>query len=334
MRIAIISPSFAAPGAFTELHEQALRRMRGLGWEPVEYPTTREVGASPADRARDVTAALSDPSIDAVLASIGGTDQILVITQMTASQWEQIADRRPLFFGYSDNTHLHNELFRRGIPSVYGGSTQVHLAPGSGIDPLHLASLQAALAGSDYQMQRPGWYADFGVNWETPEALTQDPAHLLAPDWQFRGGQDAVTAATWGGCLEVIADIAVAGRLPAHIDGHILLLEASEECTEPWRHRRLLRALGERGYLSHVAGVVVALPPGANLEGKTVDVEEFNEAVESALHAACPEVPRVYGVPFGHTLPQQVVPYGGAMSIDPRAGSITCHFGTVHTRAR
>ena len=47
-RIAVVSPSFAAPGFAPEVHEQAMRRLRELtGLEPVEYPTTRELGASP-----------------------------------------------------------------------------------------------------------------------------------------------------------------------------------------------------------------------------------------------------------------------------------------------
>jgi len=51
-RIAVLSPSFAAAGAFIEVHEQAMRRLTEVtGLIPVEYPSTREVGATPAARA-------------------------------------------------------------------------------------------------------------------------------------------------------------------------------------------------------------------------------------------------------------------------------------------
>jgi hypothetical protein len=47
-RIAVLSPSFAAAGAFPAVHEQAMRRLTEVtGLVPVEYPTTRQVGASP-----------------------------------------------------------------------------------------------------------------------------------------------------------------------------------------------------------------------------------------------------------------------------------------------
>jgi muramoyltetrapeptide carboxypeptidase LdcA involved in peptidoglycan recycling len=61
------------------VYELGLRRLREeFGLEPVEYPTTRVLGADPRDRARDLTAAFADPSITAVLATIGGDDQITV----------------------------------------------------------------------------------------------------------------------------------------------------------------------------------------------------------------------------------------------------------------
>ena len=79
-RVAVISPAFAAPAVSLTLHEQAMRRLtEATGLIPVEYPTTRQLGASAEARAADVTAAFADPSIKAVLATIGGDDQLTVI---------------------------------------------------------------------------------------------------------------------------------------------------------------------------------------------------------------------------------------------------------------
>lgn len=63
-RIAVLSPSFAAAGAFPKVHEQAMRRLTELtGLIPVEYPTTRDVAATPVARAADINAAFADPQI-------------------------------------------------------------------------------------------------------------------------------------------------------------------------------------------------------------------------------------------------------------------------------
>ena len=75
-RIAIVSPSFAAPGAFPAVHEQAIRRLTEVtGLVPVEYPTTRQLGATPQARAADLNAAFANPEVRAILAVIGGDDQ-------------------------------------------------------------------------------------------------------------------------------------------------------------------------------------------------------------------------------------------------------------------
>ncbi len=48
-RIAVLSPSFAAAGAYPAVHEQAMRRLTDVtGLIPVEYPTTRTGGSDPA----------------------------------------------------------------------------------------------------------------------------------------------------------------------------------------------------------------------------------------------------------------------------------------------
>jgi hypothetical protein len=65
----------SSPATASALHEQALHRLRELtGLIPVEYPTTRELGASPEARAADVNEAFADPDVRAILATIGVVD--------------------------------------------------------------------------------------------------------------------------------------------------------------------------------------------------------------------------------------------------------------------
>src|SRR5690349_4062264 len=104
-RVAVVSPSFAAPAVFPAVHELAMRRLRDdLGLIPVEFPTTRRA-ASPRERAADLMAAWADPSIKAVLATIGGDDQLTVLPHLDPAVF--VADPKP-FVGYSDNTNLLN----------------------------------------------------------------------------------------------------------------------------------------------------------------------------------------------------------------------------------
>src|SRR5262249_28761874 len=102
--VAVVSPSWAAPGRSPGVHEVAMRRLKEeVGLEPVEYPTTRQLGASPQARAGDLMSAFADPSIKAVLATIGGDDQITVLPFLDPAV---VAANPKAFFGYSDNTNL------------------------------------------------------------------------------------------------------------------------------------------------------------------------------------------------------------------------------------
>lgn len=322
-RVAILSPAFAAPAAGPEIHEQAMRRLtEATGLVPVEYPTTRRLDASAVDRAADVTAAFADPSIRAVLATIGGDDQITVIPHLDDAVLA--ANPKP-FLGYSDNTNLLNHLWRLGVPGFHGGSTQVHLGPGPGIDDIHLASLRAALLdGGELELTEPGASEDYGRPWDDPQALIQNGVREPSGPWDWSGPAQRVTGRTWGGCLEVLDQMGIAGRFPApaELAGGILLLETSEELPSADWVGRWVRALGELGILSTVSGVLLARPATSNFQvnpdaGERARLRaEQRDVVVATVTAYNPDAVVCVGVPFGHTRPQWIVPYGGTMTLD------------------
>ncbi len=149
-RVAVLSPSWAVPAVFPAIHEQALRRLRTVvGVEPVEFPSTRRA-SSPRERADDLNTAFADPSIRAVLATIGGDDQITVLRYLDS---EAVLRDPTWFVGYSDNTNILNWLWYQGIAALHGGATQVHVGPGPAVDAVHLQSLRAALFGGDVELR-------------------------------------------------------------------------------------------------------------------------------------------------------------------------------------
>ncbi len=78
--VAVLSPSWGGPAVRPLPFELGMARLRDeFGLRPVEYPTTRAEQASPAERAKDLHTAFSDPEIKAVLTSIGGEDEIKVL---------------------------------------------------------------------------------------------------------------------------------------------------------------------------------------------------------------------------------------------------------------
>jgi muramoyltetrapeptide carboxypeptidase LdcA involved in peptidoglycan recycling len=333
-RVAVLSPTFAAPAVSAAVHEQAMRRLTEVtGLIPVEYPTTRQLGASAEARATDVNAAFADPSISAVLATIGGDDQVTVIPHLDD---EVIASNPKPFLGYSDNTNLHNQLWRLGVPSFYGGSTQVHLGAGPGVDDIHQRSLKAALLDGDWiALTEPGEAEDFGQPWTDPRALTEFGVREPTEPWTWSGPATVAEGRTWGGCIEVIDQLALADRMPAtgDLEGTVLLLETSEELPDADQVMRWVRGLGERGILSVVAGVLVARPPVSELNSPVPSPAERARLRAAQRDAVIEQVTRYnsdavvcVGVPFGHTRPQWIVPYGGRVRLDGVERTVTADY--------
>ena len=323
-KIAVLSPSFAAPAAGPEVHDQAMVRLRQVtGLEPVEYPTTRKIDASARERADDLNAAFADPEIRAVIATIGGDDQITVVPLLDADAVR--ADPKP-FLGTSDNTNLLNWLWCNGVAGFYGGSTQVHLGPGPAVDDVHAASLRAAVIdGGRLEITEPGASEDIGLEWSDPRALTEYGAREATEPWTWAGPTTTVSGRTWGGCIDVLQWILTAGRFPADpavLRGGVLLLESSEDLIPAREFGWIVRSLGERGLISEVAAVVVARPPTMSFECRPSPSErrdrrhaQRDTAIE-VVQRYNPEAVVAVGPPFGHTRPQWILPYGGRLELD------------------
>jgi len=331
-RVAVLSPSWAVPADYPDVHEQAMRRLRDtVGVDPIELSTTRRHSTA-KERADDLNAAFADPSIRAVLATIGGDDQVTVLRHLDPAL--ALSDPKP-FIGYSDNTNLLNWLWFHGLASVHGGSTQVHLGPGPGIDEGHLSSLQAALFGGEITLELPRRSRDTGLDWEDPRALTDFGPDAPAEPWTWAGPATCVEGPTWGGNLEVLTWTMVANRwvMPNEwYAGCVLLLETSEDRPSPLEVYRMLRNMGERGLLAMFPALIWGRPPaGDNAHPgspqNAIALRAANRAaVLRAVNEYHPTMVVAMDVDFGHTIPQYVLPYGGQVRVDGENRLIRAQF--------
>ncbi len=257
--MAVVSPSFAAPGMFPAVHEVAMRRLRAdFGLEPVEYPTTRRLNSSAQDRAADLMSAFADPAVRAVLATIGGDDLLTVLPFLDPAI--VVANPKP-FVGYSDNTNLLNWLWNLGVVSYHGGSTMVHLGRGGGVHPVSAGSLRAALfTRGDLALYPVDVFSEDELDWNDATSLGKPAPTLAAPGWSWHQPDRVVTAPTWGGNLEILHWNLAANRWIRPVDdyaGCVLLLETSEEMPSATAVFRMLRDAGERGLLAQFPAVLV-----------------------------------------------------------------------------
>ncbi|WBB88671.1 S66 peptidase family protein [Verrucosispora sp. WMMC514] len=322
-RVAIVSPSAGLPALFPHVYELGLRRLRAeYGLEPVEYPTTRVMGADPRDRARDLTAAFADPTITAVLATVGGDDLITVTPHLDDEVLR--ANPKP-YFGYSDNTNVLNHLHRLGVVSYHGGSVLVHLGRPGALHPLTADSLRAALFGSDwYDLTPAAQWGDEPNDWNDPASLAAEPVMFPGTGWRWQGPAKVVEGRTWGGNLEVLHWLLAADRVApaATLAGSVFLMETSEELPSAVEVYRMLRNLGERGLLGGFPAALVGRAKAWEFSRrltpaeKQAYAEDQRAAVTRAFAEYASDTVLVFDVDFGHTDPQLIIPYGGEVRVD------------------
>lgn len=331
-RVAVISPSSGLPGLFPHPYELGLERLRKeYGLEPVEYPATRKMGSTPAERAADIHAAFADPGIKAVIASIGGDDQITVLPLLDR---ELIRANPKPFFGTSDNTNLLAYLRNTGIVGYHGASVMVELGRPVAMHPQTADSLRAALFTSGpYELRPAERWNDVNRDWADPAAFDEEPGSRPGSGWSWVNADRVAKGRSWGGCLEILAWLLMADREiardPAEYDGGVLILETSEAMPSATEVFHTLRNMGERGLLRRFSALLMARPKTWSFERPNSPDEaaryaaEQREAVLRAMRTYAPEATIVFDVDFGHTDPQVVIPYGGTVRVDGPARRIT-----------
>jgi muramoyltetrapeptide carboxypeptidase LdcA involved in peptidoglycan recycling len=330
-RIAVISPSSGLAELFPRPYELGLRRLREeYGLVPVEYPTTRKMGTSPQDRADDIHAAFADPDIKAVIATIGGEDQITVLPLLDR---ELIRANPKPFFGMSDNTNLLAYLRNAGIVGYHGATVMCELGRPGALHPQTAESLRAALfTTGKYELRPAERWNDVNRDWADPATFDAEPPSRPGTGWTWRNAERVVEGRGWGGNLEILGWLLMADREVSHdlaeYDGDVLFLETSEELPSAAEVFRTLRNFGERGLLQRFSALLMGRPKSWSFEQPNTAEEaaryatEQREAVERALKTYAPNMLVVFDVDLGHTDPQVVVPYGGVIRVDGPARRI------------
>ncbi|MBF9066548.1 S66 family peptidase [Streptacidiphilus fuscans] len=342
-RVAVVSASSGLPGLFPRPFELGLQRLRDVfGLEPVEYPSTRRMGSTPQQRADDLHAAFADPSIKAVISSIGGDDELTVLPLLDRELLR--ANPKP-FLGYSDNTNLLVLLHNLGIVSYHGGSVMCELGRPGAMHPATVDSWRAALFGSgesggsggsgEYVLTEPGRFGDITGDWADEATFAAEPPSEPATPWHWHRADRVVTGRSWGGNLEILSWLLMADReiLPVEsYAGGVLLLETSEERPDAATVFRILRNMGERGLLRQFPALLMGraraqdpfnpVPADARARYRA----DQRAAVLRALETYAPQAMAVFDVDFGHTDPQLLLPYGGEIRVDGPARRITVRY--------
>lgn len=262
-RIAIVAPSGAVKPVLVDGLASFIAE---AGYAPVVMPHAKgqcgSYGGSLADRFSDMSAAVVDRSIKAIICARGGYGAVHLLSRLEAMPLRANAK---WLVGFSDISALHALWSSQGIASIHGPMAR-HLTV-NGIDHQASQALLEILRGETvtvkapaHPLNRPGEAAAtlLGGNLAVLEGLVNTPYDMFRPDT-------------------------------------ILVLE---DVNEPiYRVERMLWQLRLSGVLGSLKGLVIGDFKGADADANHESVEQAIAEVVAPY-----SFPVAYGAPLGHIL--------------------------------
>lgn len=332
-KVAIVSPSVAAPAIWPDVYEICLKRLKlHFDLDYIEYPSTSKLGASIEERSRDLIAAFEDEEVKAVFASLGGDDQVTYIKNLPKEPFKR--NPKP-FFGFSDNSHFINHLWQLGVPAYYGASLFTEFGIQGEMHPFTLKYIDIALfQKGKFEVEQSSSFNDIGLNWSDKKTHNQIRRYQENEGWYW-SGEESVSGILWGGCLESIAEMLRHRiKLPSleELSDIVLALETSEGIPDKDYVMRVLRALGELGILGKIKGLLMGRPKAWEFNNQKTDKEkivykkEQCEIVERIVRRYNANAPIVQNLDFGHTSPQIPLPFGRRVYLESEERKIFADF--------
>lgn len=332
-KVAIVSPSFAAPAVWPHVYELGLKRIREVfRLDPIAYPATAKLDATVEEKAADLIAAYSDPEIKAVVSTLGGDIQVTYIKNLANEPF--VSNPKP-FFGFSDCSHFSNFLFLNNIPSYYGAALFTQFAHQKEMNPYSLKYIKHAMfEEGEIELLPSESFNDIGIDWGDPANLDKERAYETNEGWVWDGDKNA-EGTLWGGCVESVDEmLRHEVKIPSleQFENIVLMMETSEEIPSADYVMRFFRALGERGILERVKGLCVGRAKAQefhmlrNPEERTTYRKNQQETILNTVRTYNKEIPVVQNMDFGHTEPQIPMPYSNQIRIDSKNKKIYATF--------
>lgn len=327
-RIAAVSPSWGGPGDFPARYQAGKRQLEAaFGVTVVDMSHTLApsdfVGAHPEARAEDLMAAFSDPAIDGIFATIGGSDSIRLLRHLDI---EVIRNNPKVFLGFSDTTSIHLACHAAGLSSFYGPSIMAGFGENGGMHRYAIDAVRRALFETEalgtVPVNTEGWTTE-RLDW-ADASLQQLPRKLTpATPPRILQGRGRAIGRLLGGCAEVLEMVKGTAWWPTPDQWRdaIFFFETSEESPSPHLVRYWLRNYAAQGILDAISGLLLARP---DPNGDPTYECRLEQAVIAGLaEAGRPDLPVLSGLDFGHTQPMLTLPYGALAELDCETAALT-----------
>lgn len=323
--VAAISLSWGGPGTFPHRYEAGKQQLQEeFGLKVIETPHALCDDAwlynNPKARAEDLMNAFADPSIKAIISTIGGDDSIRILPYLDL---DAIRSNPKIFMGFSDTTITHLACFKAGLVSFYGPSIMAGFGENAELFPFMVEAVRKAIFSStpigEVSPNAGGWTVE-ALDWAKPENQSRKRSLNPSTGWKFMQGKGIRQGHLLGGCIEVLDFLRGADLWPesAAWQDAILFVETSEEAPPPHLVKYILRSYASMGILKQLSGILFGRPGG------NIPVEKFKEYDDVIFQVVTEEeglsgLPIITNMDFGHTDPVFVLPYGVQAEIDCEA---------------
>lgn len=334
-KVATVSLSWGGAGDANMLwrYRYGVSRLeREFGLQVVAMPNSMRgseyLSRHPEARAEDFMRAFADPSIKGIVSNIGGSDAVRLIPYL---DYDLMRRNPKIYMGYSDATSPHFMCLHAGISSFYGTSVLTELA-----DNVRMHAYTRDAVRRTLFEDRPigeivpagEWCTSYG-QWDDEAAVKRAP-RAFAPNGGFEllSGHGIARGPLIGGCMEVVEMFKGTPIFPdpSAFDGAMLFFETSEDKPHPTMFTYWLRNYAAMGILKRASGILFGKPH------ENTHYDAYKAAIRKVVieEEGLTELPILLNLPFGHTQPTCVLPYGAMAEIDcGRAGLRILESGVV-----
>ena len=315
-KVATVSLSWGGPGTHPHRHEAGKRQLQNeFDLTVVETPHALRdetwLHRHPRARAGDLMKAFADPSIKAIISTIGGDDSIRILPYLDL---DVIRSNPKIFMGFSDTTISHMACFKAGLVSFYGPAIMAGFAENAGMFPYMVESVRETLFSSDpvgtVSPNTEGWTVEM-LDWADPENQQRKRKLNPSTDWNFLQGRGVRQGHLIGGCFEVLDWLRGTEFWPKPNmwQDAILFLETSEDAPSPTMFKYSLRTYAALGIVERLSGILFGRPGG---EIPREQFGEYDEVLRQVVaeEESLADLPIITRMDFGHTDPMFVLPYG------------------------
>ena len=272
--VRLVSPSRHAPDEWIEAIATRLEAADFRVQRPATPRTAWHTLAAPDEvRAAELMAAFTDPEVDAILCTRGGTGAYRILSHLDYA----VIRRHPkIFCGFSDITTLHAALYRHvGLVTFQGPMGYNFGSPhDEGLFPHLIETLTGRMEGVRQKI----------------------PAKVL---------REGVAQGRLCGGTTVIVQSLIGTAEAIDPKGALLVLEDVEE--KDYTIDRTLWHLSRAGQFASVAGVMIGEYTDTEIDSTRPFTLPFTDTLRSVMPA---RVPVIYDAPFGHGEMLMTLPFG------------------------